>query len=265
METLNVVKIGGSVIEDPKKLDQFLESFAALNQNKILVHGGGATATEIGNKLGLEAKKIDGRRITDDDYIDIVTMVYGGLVNKKIIAKLQRYGCMALGLTGADGDYMRSMKREKTNGIDFGWVGDPINTKTYFLHKLIKDGFVPVAAPLTHDGKGHILNTNADTIASTIASALAENYEVNLIYAFELQGVLKDLNDPKSLIKSMDMKSYTTLKKSKVIVDGMIPKLDNAFDAISKGTSNVKIVKFDSIGKLDNPGFNLYTNIHYAK
>ncbi len=262
METLNVVKIGGSVIEDPKKLDQFLESFAGLNQKKILVHGGGATATEIGNRLGLEAKKIDGRRITDDEYLEVVTMVYGGLVNKKIVAKLQRYGCMALGLTGADGDYMRSMKREKVDGVDFGWVGDPVNTRTFFLHKLLKENIVPVAAPLTHDGNGHMLNTNADTIAATIASAMAENYKVNLIYAFELNGVLKDLNDPKSLVKSMNMKAYAELRKSGAIFNGMIPKLDNAFDAIAKGATNVKIVKYDSIGKLDNSGFKEYTNIH---
>lgn len=262
MEVLNVVKIGGSVIEDPKKLEQFSESFAALNQKKILVHGGGATATEIGNRLGLEAKKIDGRRITDDEYLEVVTMVYGGLVNKKIVAKLQRYGCMALGLTGADGDYMRSMKRQKMDGVDYGWVGDPVNTRTFFLHKLLKDNIVPVAAPLTHDGNGHILNTNADTIAATIASAMSENYKVNLIYAFELDGVLENLDDPKSLVTSMDMKGYAALRKSGAIFDGMIPKLDNAFDAIAKGATNVKVVKYDSIGKLDNAGFKQYTNIH---
>lgn len=262
MEVLNVIKIGGGVIEDKEKLEQFLESFASLDQEKILVHGGGSVATEIGNKLGLEAKKIEGRRITDKDYLEVVTMVYGGLVNKQIVAKLQRCGCMALGISGADGDYLRSMKRQPMNGVDFGFVGDPVNIRTFFLHKLLLDKIVPVAAPLTHDGNGQLLNTNADTIASTIASAMSENYVVNLIYAFELDGVMEDVSDPKTLIKSMDMKSYAQLKKSGVIYDGMIPKLDNAFDAIAKGASNVKIVKYDSIGKLDNSGFNEYTNIH---
>lgn len=261
MDTLNIIKIGGQVIEQPDKLDQFLESFASLNQKKILVHGGGATATEIGNRLGLEAKKIDGRRVTDEDYLEVVTMVYGGLVNKRIVSKLQKLGSNALGLTGADGDYMRASKREKTPEVDYGWVGDPINVRTFFLTKLLKDGIVPVCAPLTHDGSGNMLNTNADTIAATLTAALTENYEVNLIYAFELNGVMEDLENQDSLIKNLDMKTYTSMRKEDKIFNGMIPKLDNAFSAISKGAKNVKIVKFDSIDQLDNSGFTKYTNI----
>ena len=261
METLNIIKLGGAVIENDSMLDEFLKSFASLGQKKILVHGGGLVATEIGNKLGLEAKKIEGRRITDADYLEVVTMVYGGLLNKKIVAKLQSHGCMALGLTGADGDYLRSMKRQPMKGVDFGFVGDPVNTRTFFLHKLVEDKIVPVAAPLTHDGNGQLLNTNADTIASTIAAAMSENYQVNLIYAFELEGVMEDLNDSSSLLQSLDMKTYTKLKNEKLIFDGMIPKLDNAFDAIAKGAHSVKIVKYNCIDKLDNPGFNQYTNI----
>ena len=261
MEKLNIVKIGGSVIENPRKLEQFLKSFASLNQKKILVHGGGSMATKIGNRLGLQEKKVDGRRITDDNFLEVVTMVYGGLINKQIVGILQKLGCNALGLTGADGDYIRARKREKTSEIDFGWVGDPINVRTFFLTKFLKDEIVPVAAPLTHDGNGNILNTNADTIAATLTAALTENYYVDLIYAFELNGVMENLSDKKSLLKNLDMRTYAVLKKEGKILNGMIPKLDNAFAALSKGAKNVKIVKYDSINQLDNLGFKKYTNI----
>ena len=261
MDSINIIKVGGGVIEDAKKLDTFLDGFANLNEAKILVHGGGSRATEIGEKLGLEAIKVDGRRVTNDDYLEVVTMVYGGLINKQLVAKLQKRGCQAIGLTGADGDYLRSMKRPVMDGIDYGWVGDPVNIRSFFLIKLLKDGLIPVAAPLTHDGAGNMLNTNADTIASTIASALSENYRVNLIYAFELDGVLKDIKDPTSLIRTIDMKGYAGLKKSGGIFDGMIPKLDNAFDAIAKGVASVKIVKYDAIDKLGFSSFKDYTHI----
>jgi acetylglutamate kinase len=261
MKTLNVIKAGGAILEDPKKLEAFLRNFAALDGSKLLVHGGGREATELGNKMGLEAKMIQGRRITDDDYIDIVTMTYAGLINKRLVAKLQALGTNALGLTGADGNLIRSIKRPVTNEIDYGWVGDPLEVNTDLVAKLIETDLVPVCAPLTHDGFGHMLNTNADTIASVLAKALTEYFEVHLIFAFELPGVMKDLTNNDSLIQEITPSSYQQLKEGKQIFDGMIPKLDNAFAAISKGVSSVKIVNYEAIGRLSEPNFNTFTKI----
>ncbi|HEY2727058.1 MAG TPA: acetylglutamate kinase, partial [Parafilimonas sp.] len=200
MDKLFVIKVGGNIIDDDEKLKSFLQSFASIQAHKILVHGGGKIATEIGNKLGIESKYINGRRITDDATIDLVTMVYGGLINKKIVAQLQSLSCNAIGLTGADGNIIPAIKR-KIKDIDFGWTGDIENEKikSKNLQLIINAGFIPVFAPLTHDEQGHILNTNADTIASSLAVALSAYHDVRLIYCFERKGVLENIEDENSV------------------------------------------------------------------
>lgn len=261
MKNVQVIKVGGGVLKDAAKRADFLKCFAQINGSKILVHGGGREATEWGNKLGVSANMIDGRRITDDSYIDIVTMVYGGLVNKQLMADLQSLGCQSLGLTGADANLILSEKRPIKNGIDFGWVGDPVSVQKDVLIDLLRKGITPVIAPLTHDGKGHLLNTNADTIAMVIAAALQSDYHVQLVYAFELAGVLEDITNPDSLIHRMDAHSFQQLKDQGKIFDGMIPKLENAFRAIKQGISAVKIVKYDSLAQLNDAAFTSYTHI----
>ena len=199
---LFVIKIGGNVIDDEKKLSLFLDSFSGIDAFKILVHGGGKIATSIGNKLGIESKYINGRRITDDETIDLVTMVYGGLINKKIVARLQSFGCNAIGLSGADGNLIPATKRGALAGVDYGWAGDVASARLPVdsWQLLLENDFVPVVAALTHDGQGHILNTNADTIASTVAVALSGLYDVRLIYCFEKKGVLENVDDNVSLV-----------------------------------------------------------------
>ncbi|MEO8854014.1 MAG: acetylglutamate kinase [Ginsengibacter sp.] len=241
-ERLLVIKIGGNVIDDPEKLDSFLKEFSAIDSKKILVHGGGKVATFIGNKLNIESKYVDGRRITNDETIDLVTMVYGGLVNKKIVAKLQSFHCNAIGITGADANLLPAKKRE-VKEIDYGWVGDiekgKINRQVWEL--FLENGLTPVAAPLTHDNRGHILNTNADTIASVIAIALSEKYLVSLIFCFEKNGVLLDVDNENSTIPKLSFDDYRALKKSKKLFAGILPKIDNAFDAIREGVKEVII------------------------
>lgn len=241
-EKLFVVKIGGNVIDDPNNLDSFLEKFSNIEGKKILVHGGGKIATAIGEKLGIQSKYIDGRRITDAETIDLVTMIYGGLVNKKIVAKLQSNNCNAIGITGADANLLPAKKRP-VKEIDYGWVGDvntdELNSKTWKL--FLENGLTPVAAPLTHDSNGHLLNTNADTIASVVAVNLSSQYEVVLIYCFEKNGVLLDVNDEDSVVKYLDPKKYQQLKESNQLFAGILPKIDNAFDAINKGVKEVVI------------------------
>jgi acetylglutamate kinase len=239
---LYVIKIGGNVIDNESSLKAFLQSFTQIDSPSILIHGGGKVATSIANKLGIESKYVDGRRITDDDTIDVVTMVYGGLVNKKIVAALQAMGCNAIGLTGADGNLIPAVKRP-VKTIDFGWVGDLDANKinTGLLSSLLSSGIRPVLAPLTHDGMGHILNTNADTIASTIAVALSGIYHVRLIYCFEKKGVLEDVNDEASVIKNITREKYNQLKDDNKLFAGILPKLDNAFAAIDAGVKEVLI------------------------
>jgi acetylglutamate kinase len=241
-KNLYVIKIGGNVIDNESALKAFLQSFTQIDGPAILIHGGGKVATSIGNKLGIESKYVDGRRITDDDTIDVVTMVYGGLVNKKIVAALQAMGCNAIGLTGADGNLIPAVKRP-VKTIDYGWVGDLDATKinTGLLSSLLNSGTRPVLAPLTHDGKGHILNTNADTIASSIAVALSAMYYVRLIYCFEKKGVLEDVNDEASVIKNITRDKYQQLKNENKLFAGILPKLDNAFAAIDAGVREVLI------------------------
>jgi acetylglutamate kinase len=235
-----VIKIGGNVIDDKANLASFLKDFATIKETKILVHGGGKIATKIGEQLGIESKYINGRRITDDETIDVVTMVYGGLVNKKIVAQLQSLACNAIGLTGADGNIIPAVKRPVAD-IDFGWVGDISKVNVERLKALLDAGFVPVFAPLTHDEQGHILNTNADTIASSLAVALCALYNVRLIYCFEKKGVLQDVDDRDSVINFINKKTYKQLVDDNKLFEGIIPKIDNAFAAIDAGVNEVLI------------------------
>lgn len=242
MESVLVIKIGGNIIDNDAQLQSFLKSFATIEGKKILVHGGGKIATKIGDQLGIESKYVDGRRITDAATLDVVTMVYGGLVNKKIVASLQSLGCNAIGITGADANLIPANKRP-VKEVDYGFVGDvksdqiPVNS----WQQLLSIGVTPVLAPLTHDGKGSILNTNADTMAQEIAKALGKVYEVSLIYSFEKPGVLLDVNDNNSVINRLQPASYQQLKNEQKIFAGMIPKLDNAFSALNAGVKKVII------------------------
>lgn len=239
---LTIVKIGGNVIDDPKKLNSFLDEFVKLPNPKILVHGGGKEATRMSREMGIETKIINGRRITDRETLDIVTMVYSGLINKRIVSQLQAKGCNAIGLSGADGGSIRA-KRRNPEPIDFGYVGDidsegiGIDTIT----TLLSAGMTPVFCPLTHDGKGMLLNCNADTIASSIACAMSTSYPTDLIYCFELPGVLSDINNPKSVVPYITPSMRDSLIESGAISGGMIPKIDNAIMAVAKGVDNVII------------------------
>ena len=251
-KNLYVIKIGGNVIDNSENLHRFLKDFTALTGHKILVHGGGKIATQLSETLGIEPKLVDGRRITDIETLRVVTMVYGGLINKNMVAQLQRYGCNAIGLTGADGDMIKAKKRP-VKTIDYGFVGDldkhSVNTQN--LASLLKAAFTPVFCALTHDGEGQLLNTNADTIASALAIALAATFNTTLIYCFEKKGVLKDINDESSLIEEINPAGYEELKKQQVIHSGMLPKLDNAFSAIACGVSGVVIGHSDDLPNLN--------------
>lgn len=248
MSTVSVIKIGGNIIDHPERLQAFLNDFAALEGGKILVHGGGKIATSIGDRLGIESRYVEGRRITDEATLEVVTMVYGGLVNKRIVASLQASGCNSIGLTGADGNVI-SAKRRPVKEIDYGYVGD-ISTSGVnapFLLQLIQAGITPVLAPLTHDGKGNLLNTNADTIAQEVAKALAAFIPTKLIYCFEKSGVLRDATDEKSVIRKINAALFQQLQAEQVITDGMIPKLTNAFAALSAGVQNVIIGRAEDL------------------
>ncbi len=250
MEKLFVIKIGGNVIDDEKKLSTFLKNFAVIQGKKILIHGGGKIATKIGDKLGIDSNYINGRRITDTATIDLVTMVYGGLVNKKVVAQLQALQCNAIGLTGADANIIPATKRPVTKeGIDFGFVGDVESSKLKVesLELLLNAGFSLVLAPLTHDGKGQILNTNADTIASSIAVALSKLYNVRLVYCFEKKGVLENVDDKNSAIALITKEIYQQLKTDNKLFDGILPKIDNAFAAIDSGVKEVLIGDADDL------------------
>ncbi|HVW13209.1 MAG TPA: acetylglutamate kinase [Mucilaginibacter sp.] len=250
-QQLHIIKIGGNVIDNSESLHHFLEDFTELDGYKILVHGGGKVATQLSEELGIESKLVDGRRITDIDALRVVTMVYGGLINKNIVAQLQRYGTNAIGLTGADGNFIRTKKRP-VKTIDYGFVGD-IKDKSVDadnISRLMDAGFTPVFCAITHDGEGQLLNTNADTIASALAVALASAYDTTLIYCFEKKGVLHDINDEESVIREIDPVRYEELKKQQIIHSGMLPKLDNAFTAINCGVKAVVIGRSDELGQL---------------
>lgn len=249
-KNLYIIKIGGNVIDNSENLHHFLNDFSALEGYKILVHGGGKVATQLSETLGLEARVVDGRRITDIETLRVVTMVYGGLINKNIVAQLQRLGNNAIGLTGADGDFIRTKKRP-VKTIDYGFVGDIDDTsvRAENISRLMDAGFTPVFSALTHDGDGQLLNTNADTIASALAVSLAKMYATTLIYCFEKRGVLQDINDEESLIRELNPDRYDELRTKQIIHSGMLPKLDNAFTAIACG---VKAVIIGHAGELGN-------------
>lgn len=241
MNKLFIIKIGGNVLDHSDALSKFLADFASIKEPKILIHGGGKIATKIGNELGIESNYINGRRITDAPTLDLVTMVYGGLVNKQIVATLQTMGCNALGVTGADGNMIKAVKRP-VKDIDYGYVGDikSDSVNTSLLYFLLKQNTVPVFAPLTHaDGK--MLNTNADTIASVLAVAMSKHFDVRLIFCFEKKGVLKDVNDLNSVINHLPKKLYEELLGKRAFVEGILPKLENAYAAIGAGVKEVLI------------------------
>lgn len=251
-EKLTVVKIGGNVIDNSENLHQFLIDFSALPGEKILVHGGGKIATELGASLGVEAKMVDGRRITDIETLRIVTMVYAGLINKNMVAQLQAKGSNAIGLTGADGNIIEAKKRP-VKDIDYGFVGDldenSVSVKS--LAGLLDAGFVPVLCAITHDGDTQLLNTNADTIASAVAVAMSAQYETHLVYCFEKKGVLKDVDDDSTVVRQIHSTDFDALKHDGTVAGGMIPKLQNAFEAINKGVTSVYIGKADELTEIE--------------
>ena len=246
-EKITIVKVGGAIVEDEGMLNQLLADFQAIEGRKVLVHGGGRKATKMAAALGLETQMVGGRRITDAAMLEVVTMVYGGLVNKAIVAGLQAKGVNAMGLTGADGNIIRSHKRPIKDGIDYGFVGDVDTVDADRLSYIIEHVGMPVIAPLTYDGQGHLLNTNADTMASCVAKALAQHYEVTLIYTFEKKGVLSNPDDEDSVIPVITHADFAQLVKEGVISGGMIPKVENALAAIDEGVSEVIITLASAI------------------
>ncbi|MBO7723879.1 MAG: acetylglutamate kinase [Paludibacteraceae bacterium] len=248
MESLTLLKVGGKIVEEPDSLVRFLDDFAKIDGQKVLVHGGGRSATKMAERLGVETQMVNGRRITSAEMLQVVTMVYGGLVNKNVVVQLQSRGVDALGLTGADMNYMLADKRKNAE-IDYGFVGDVKKVDGEKLKSLICQNIVPVLAPLTHDGQGNLLNTNADTIAGEAAKALAKLYDVTLVFCFEKKGVLRDENDDDSVIPTINKQDFDRYVESGVIQGGMIPKLQNAFNALEAGVKQVIITKADEINK----------------
>lgn len=246
MDKLSIVKVGGKIVEDELTLKQLLADFSTISGNKILVHGGGRSATTIAARLGIESEMVEGRRITNKEMLEVVTMVYAGLVNKSIVAGLQAKGCNAAGFSGADMDIVRSVKRP-VKTIDYGLVGDVVEVNTKELRLLLGEGITPVIAPLTHDGKGQLLNTNADTIASELAVALSKYFSVYLIYCFEKDGVLANPDDDTSVIHHLDTVLYEQYKANGTIGTGMLPKLENAFRALNSGVTEVLITNANNL------------------
>ncbi len=249
-EQLTIVKVGGAVVEDEARLSRLISDFSRISGHKILVHGGGRRATQVASLMGIESRMVGGRRITDSDMLGVVTMVYGGLVNKNIVAKLQSCGVNALGLTGADMDIVRSHRRPVKDGVDFGFVGDVDRVDAAALSRLLESGVAPVLAPLTHDGHGTMLNTNADTMASEAARALASMYDVTLIYSFEKPGVLADAGDESSVIPVITRDDFNRYVADGTVADGMIPKLENALAAVDAGVGRVVITLATAIDGL---------------
>jgi len=246
MDRLTIIKVGGKVVEEPQSMNSLLDQFQKISGYKILVHGGGSTATELAARLGIETKMVEGRRITDSAMLDVVTMVYGGLVNKNIVAGLQARNCNALGLTGADLSLVRARKRP-VKEIDYGFVGDVEEVNTTELRLLLNETVIPVIAPITHDGHGQLLNTNADTMASEIATELSAYYNIFLFFCFEKKGVLLDEKDENSMIYELDFTLFEQYKSEGIISAGMIPKLENGFRAKRKGVKEVLITNAQNI------------------
>lgn len=245
-EKLTIIKVGGKIVEESESLGNLLDRFAAIEGRKLLIHGGGRSATRMAERLGIESRMVNGRRITDEATLQVVTMVYGGLVNKNIVAQLQARGINALGLTGADCNIIKAHKRP-VKDVDYGFVGDVECADGAMLARLIEQGITPVVAPLTHDGNGNMLNTNADTMAAETAKAVAAHYDVTLMYCFEFPGVMRDPEDETSLIATITHESYKILLADGIVSGGMIPKIDNAFNAIENGVKEVVITRADAI------------------
>ena len=241
---LTIVKVGGFIFEDEYKLDSFLSSFSKISGNKILVHGGGKIASNFSKKLGIVPIMLEGRRVTDKETLDVVVMTYAGLLNKKLVSKLQKLSCNAIGLSGADANLIQAKKRNIEN-VNYGYVGDITHVDKNILQKMISSDLYPVICSLTHDGNGQILNTNADTIAAELSVALADLYDVSLKYCSEMPGVLEKLGNYDSLIKTIDSTSYKKLKQKNIISDGMIPKLENCFHALKNGVDKVFVGSID--------------------
>jgi acetylglutamate kinase len=254
MEALTVIKIGGNIIDDEEKLSRFLLDFAGVSGKKILVHGGGKLATRLAEQLDLPQQLVEGRRITDKETLKVITMVYAGAINKNIVARLQAHGSNAIGICGADGNVIKAHRRApkllNDKIIDFGFVGDVDKINAPFLKTLLDVGLSVVVAPVTHNGEGSLLNTNADTIAQEIAKSLGQFYSVSLIYSFEKPGVLLNADDDHTLIPKLEMKYYKELKAAGAIFAGMIPKLDNAFEALNNGVGKVIIGKAENLHQL---------------
>lgn len=246
-QKLTVIKLGGNCMNDPELMHTFLQQFANLTGLKILVHGGGKMATDLGEKLKIPKEMIDGRRVTSADTLEVVTMVYAGSVNKNIVAQLQRSQCNAIGLCGTDGNLITSEKRS-AHPIDYGFVGDPVAINLNLLHLLLQEGYTPVIAPITHDGRGQLLNTNADTVASAIARALVPIYEVQLIYAFDKKGVMNDPAAGSDIIARLSVSEYEQMKSEGRIHSGMLPKLKAGFDALQKNVHRVTLQHLTTIG-----------------
>lgn len=248
MSPVKVFKIGGNVVDNPDALQRFIREFDSIKSPKILIHGGGKEATRLSKRLDIPTQMIDGRRVTDRDTLDVVTMVYAGLINKRIVASLQAVGCNALGLTGADADCIRATKRP-ANPVDYGFVGDinPSDINDLYIEYVLRQDIVPVFCAITHDGHGNLLNCNADSVASSVAIATSRIAPVELIYCFERNGVLRDVDDPDSVISIITPSIYEDLRRDNIVADGMIPKIDNAFNAINRGVESVTIKHSDNI------------------
>lgn len=237
---LKIIKIGGNIIENEQNLNDFLKDFAAIEGLKILIHGGGKKATELANAIGLQPKMVNGRRITDEANLEIVTMVYAGLINKNVVAQLQKNNCNAIGLSGVDGNTILAHKRI-VKDIDYGFAGDIDAVNASTVNALLQNNLTPVFCAITHNKEGQLLNTNADTVASEIAIGMSKLYNVELDFLFELKGVLKNFEDKESVIPFINFETYEQLVKEGVISDGMLPKLHNCFNALQKGVGKVKI------------------------
>ena len=250
MNHLTIVKIGGEVLDHPGKLSQSLKAFTAIPAEKILVHGGGKTASQLSVKLGITPQFVQGRRVTDSETLKVVQMVYAGLLNKNIVAALQAFSCNALGMTGADGNSILAVKRSSTP-VEYGFAGDIKEVNSTLILKILKLGLVPVFCPLTHDGRNQFLNTNADTIAARLGISLSTFFEVEVIYCFGKRGVLEDEGDENSVIKKITRDSFQDLKKREIIKNGMIPKLDNAFEALAGGVKRIRIIHSDDLAGIN--------------
>jgi acetylglutamate kinase len=250
MDKLRIFKIGGKVVEEKARLSTLLKDLTELAGHKILVHGGGRSVTDMSKKLGIEVQMNEGRRITDKQTLEVVKMMLAGVANKNVVSGLQRYGCNAIGLTGADGNTILANRRPPIDGLDYGYVGDIKKVNTTVLSHMLNIGIVPVFAAMTHDGKGQMLNTNADTIAASLAIAFAHLFHVELDYCFEFEGVLSNRQDLRSVIPVISRQNYHDLKASGIVDQGMIPKIDNAFKAVDAGVAKVRIMHAKDIALL---------------